>query len=143
MLCDALVSCACDALLVVRRSRPHAGIPGWKSTSQAANRHPRLRIDMPAAGLPRADAWARGDWDASWYYIECYAEYWEGSEKEVMDYVVLTNWQSEKDQFLSARSGAAGASTGPAKPRKPAYVTDNRFAKRLQSRKVLLSLIHI
>ena len=40
-------------------------------------------------GMPNAEfrkaAWERGDWDASWYCIECCAKYWECSKKEVME----------------------------------------------------------
>ena len=37
-------------------------------------------VDMPAPELRRA-AWERGDWDASWWCIECYADYLQCSEK--------------------------------------------------------------
>ena len=85
---------------------------------------------MPAAEFRRA-AWERGEWDASWYCIECCAEYWECSEKEVLEYLGFSKRQSQKDQFMSAR--AVSASTGPRNPptrRRPACITDTRFEKR-------------
>ena len=89
---------------------------------------------MPAAEFRRA-AWERGDWDASWYCIECCAEYWECSEQEVMEYLGFSKRQSRKDQFMSAR--AVSASTGPANPpkaRKPASIADTRFEKKRELR---------
>jgi len=90
---------------------------------------------MPAAEFRRA-AWERGDWDASWYCIECCAEYWECSEQEVMEYLGFSKRQSRKDQFMSTR--AVSASTGPANPpkaRKPASIADTRFEKKRELRK--------
>ena len=83
----------------------------------------------------RRAAWERGEWDASWYCIQCYAEYWECSEMEVMEYLGFTARQDQKDQFMRAR--AAGASTRPAnpsKPRKPASIKDARFEKKRELR---------
>ena len=90
--------------------------------------------DMPAAEFRRA-AWEQGDWDASWYCIECCAEYWECSEQEVMEYLGFSKRQSRKDQFMSAR--AVSASTGPANPpkaKKPASIADTRFEKKRELR---------
>ena len=89
---------------------------------------------MPAAEFRRA-AWERGEWDASWYCIECCAEYWECEEQEVMEYLGFSKRQSGKDQFMSAR--AVSASTGPANPpkaRKPASIADTRFEKKRELR---------
>ena len=90
---------------------------------------------MPAAESRKA-AWQRGEWDASWYCTECYAEYWDCSVQQVMEYLGFTQRQSRKDQFMSAR--AASASAGPAhppKPRKPASITDGRFESKRALRK--------
>ena len=90
---------------------------------------------MPAAKFRRA-AWERGEWDASWYCTECYAEYWDCSVQEVMEYLGFTQRQSQKDKLMSTR--AASASAGPAhppKPRKPASITDGRFESKRALRK--------
>ena len=92
---------------------------------------------MPAAEFRRAD-WERGDWDASWYCIECCADYWDCSQPQVLEYLSFCKRPSKKDQFMSAR--AASASTGPAnppKPRKPASIADTRFDKKRKLRQVL------
>merc|ERR1712023_245654 len=89
---------------------------------------------MPAAEIRRA-AWERGEWDASWYCIECCAEYWGCEEQEVMEYLGFSKRQSRKDQFMSAR--AVSASTGPtnpAKARKPASIADTRFEQKREQR---------
>ena len=94
---------------------------------------------MPAPEFRRA-AWERGEWDASWYCIECYTDYWDCSEKEVMESLGFSKRQSKKDQFM--RACAASASTDPSntpKPnhlkRKPAFISDTRFAKERKLRK--------
>ena len=89
---------------------------------------------MPAAKFRRA-RWERGEWDASWYCTECYAEYWDCSVEKVMEYLGFSKRQSRKDQFMSAR--AVSASTGlanPPKARKPASIADTRFEKKRELR---------
>ena len=89
---------------------------------------------MPAAKFRRA-RWERGEWDASWYCTECYAEYWDCSVEKVMEYLGFSKRQSRKDQFMSAR--AVSASTGPANPpkaKKPASIADTRFKKKRELR---------
>jgi len=92
--------------------------------------------DMPRAEFRRA-AWESGEWDASWYCIECYAEYWRCSPQTVMERLGFTKRQSLKDEVLRAR--AASASTGPANPtqaRNPASIADKRFEKERELRQI-------
>ena len=91
---------------------------------------------MPAAES-RREAWERGDWDASWYCIECWAEYWRCSQQIVMEHLGFSKRQSRKDQFRRPR--AVSASTGPANPskaRKPASIADTRFQKQRELRQI-------
>ena len=89
---------------------------------------------MPAAEIRRA-AWERGEWDASWYCIECCAVWWRCEKQKVMQYLGFSTRQSRKDQFMSAR--AVSASTGPTNPpkaRKPASIADTRFEQKRTQR---------
>ena len=88
---------------------------------------------MPPPAFRRA-AWEQGEWDASWYCIGCWAEYWKCEEQVVMEYLGFTRRQSQKNKFMSARAASAPARPAhPPKPRKPASITDTRFeAKRGQ-----------
>ena len=91
--------------------------------------------DMPAVEF-RREAWERGDWDASWYCIQCYAEHWNCTEKEVMVNLGFSKRQDQKNQY-SKSAHAAGASTrppNPSNPRKPAHITDTRFAQQRDKR---------
>ena len=91
---------------------------------------------MPAAEFRRA-AWKRGDWDASWYCIDCCAEYWRCSPQTVMERLGFSKRQTLKDQFRRAR--AASASTGTANPlqaRNPASIADTRFEKQREQRQI-------
>ena len=95
--------------------------------------HTGPRVMPPAES--RKAAWERGDWDASWYCIECCADYWECEAEQVKEYLGFSNQQSRK--VLSMGTRAASASTGPANPpkaKKPARIDDTRFAKERELR---------
>ena len=94
-------------------------------------------VGMPAAELRRA-AWERGEWDASWYCIQCFAEYWNCEKETVMQFLGFSKQQSGKDPWMSAR--ASSSSTGPANPpkaSKPAIIKDSRFGKERELRKII------
>ena len=54
-------------------------------------------------GMPspesRGAAWARGEWDASWYCIPCCAKYWDCSDCEVRAFLGFSARQALKDKF--------------------------------------------
>jgi len=74
----------------------------------------------------RREAWERGEWNASWYCVECYADYWECELEEVKDYLGFSRRRIEKEEFMAAR--AARASAGPSRPAKRKTCKDNRRA---------------
>jgi hypothetical protein len=71
--------------------------------------------DMPSPENRKA-VWEKGGWDASWYCIECVAEYWGCSDEAVMEHLGFRQRQDKKNQYTAAR--AASASTGPGEPPK-------------------------
>ena len=92
---------------------------------------------MPAAEMRRT-AWERGEWDASWSCIDCFAEYWKCEKEAVMQFLGFRKQQSGKDPWMSAR--ASSSSTGPENPpkaSKPAIITDSRFGKQRELRKII------
>ena len=54
-------------------------------------------------GMPspefRGAAWARGEWDASWYCVPCCAKYWDCSDCEVREFLGFSARQALKDKF--------------------------------------------
>ena len=55
------------------------------------------RRGMPSAASRRA-AWARGDWDASWYCIPCCARYWDCSDCEANAFLGFSARNALKDK---------------------------------------------
>ena len=53
---------------------------------------------MPSPASRRA-AWARGDWDASWYCIPCCARYWDCSDCEVRAFLRFSARNALKDKL--------------------------------------------
>ena len=61
------------------------------------------RSDMPAPEF-RREAWEAGEWDASWYCIDCYAESLACSETEVRELLGFTARQVRRDEYQSEQS---------------------------------------
>jgi hypothetical protein len=53
------------------------------------------RENMPPAGERKA-AWERGDWDATWYCIGCYMDYYDCSPKAIFDMLGFTERAAKK-----------------------------------------------
>ena len=66
----------------------------------------------------RRPAWERGEWDASWYCIGCFADFWHCSQERVMERLGFTTRQAQKNKFMAACA---------ATPRRPAFIYDTRF----------------
>jgi hypothetical protein len=56
------------------------------------------RENMPPAGERKA-AWERGDWDATWYCIGCYMEYYDCSPKAIFDMLGFTGRAAKKARY--------------------------------------------
>jgi hypothetical protein len=56
------------------------------------------RKKMPRAG-EREAAWERGDWDATWYCIECYMEYYDCPHKAILDWLGFTGRAAKKARY--------------------------------------------
>ena len=87
-------------------------------------------------GMPdveyRKTAWEAGDWNASWYCIQCWGEYWHCTKEEVMYYLGFTKRQCDKELFMNTRAFNAFRYI----LRKPPTITDTRFAKERQFRQI-------
>ena len=88
----------------------------------------------PAAEF-RREAWERGEWDASWYCIDCYAEHWACSEAQAREYFGFTARQARKNQYMQ-RPSPQNAPASPVRGKVPADMSDSRFHKTRELRQV-------
>ena len=58
---------------------------------------------MPPAG-EREAAWERGDWDASWYCIECYRRYYKFSYAAVREMLGFTERAEKKARYAKGKA---------------------------------------
>ena len=60
------------------------------------------RKNMPRAGERQA-AWERGDWDATWYCIECYMLLYDRSYKDVCNILGFATRHAKKARFVEGK----------------------------------------
>ena len=61
------------------------------------------RQNMPPAGERKA-AWARGDWDATWYCTECYMLYYNCSYEAVCDMLGFSGRAGKKARYAKGKA---------------------------------------
>ena len=61
------------------------------------------RDDMPPAGERKA-AWERGDWDASWYCIDCYRRHYKSSYAAVREMLGFTERAEKKARYAKGKA---------------------------------------
>ena len=57
-----------------------------------------VKYSLPSAWT-RKQAWEKGEFDATWWCVKCYAKEWDASLEDVRQMIGFVKWQSDRQKY--------------------------------------------